>query len=145
MRGRSNSRMRSGQRGIYTTANSLLSPSSFSPSTFLSEIEDRRFYHPDPDAVELDVRGRPVRFDVHSVVRPPSVRVHRRSFVARDYYTNSFRGFQVPVGIKYRSMFPVVTCIRRKMRRSVLFALGRTGKGGRSKFRHRNSRSDVVC
>lgn len=140
MRGRSSQRMRSVQRdnsSIANLTNSLLHQFSL--------VEDRRMFHPlDDDAPALDVAGRPSRFSVSSVVRPPMVRVHRRPFVARDYYTNSFRGFQVPVGIKYQSMFPVVTCVRRKIRKEVLFALGRTRKGSQG-GRQRNWRSDVRC
>lgn len=146
-RGRSNQRMRSPQRGISNTATSfVLWPNSLfsSPSSML-DVEDRRSFNFDPDPVALDVRGRPARFAVSSVVRAPSVRVHRRSLIARDYYTNSFRGFQVPVGIKYQSMFPVVTCVRRKIRRAVMFALGRTRKGSGAKRRNRNDRSGVSC
>lgn len=134
-------RMRSVQRDSRSIANdefSLLRP--------LNLVEDLRLYHPEDDnRPALDVRSRPARFTVSSVVRPPSVSVHRRSFFARSYYSGGFRGFQVPVGIKFRSMFPVVTCLRRKMRRAVMFALGKTRKGSRGGRRDRNWRSDVKC
>lgn len=145
-RGRSNKRMRSGQRDTPSipTRHDVLFSSSFTSPTFMTEVEDQRTFHPDPDPVALDIGGRPVRFAVSSVIRAPSVRIHRRSVVARSYMSGGFRGFQVPVGIKYQSMFPVVTCIRRKMRRAVLFALGRTRKGSGAS-RRRNDRSGVKC
>lgn len=145
-RGRSNKRMRSVQRDSarIPTDFEVLRRSNFTSPTFLTDVEDQRDFHFEPDPPAVDIRGRPVRFAVSSVVRPPSVRVHRRSVVARDYYTNMFRGFQLPYGIKYQSMFPVVTCVRRKMRRMVLFALGRTKKGSRGS-RRRNDRSGVKC
>lgn len=137
-RSRPYQRMRSVQRDHSTIANQSLLQQ-------LNMVEDGRVYHPEgDDRPALDVLGRPVRFSVSSVVRPPSVRVHRRSFVARSYYTNSFRGFQLPWGIKYQSMFPVVTCLRRKVRKEVLFALGRT-RSGRGGSRRRSWRSSVEC
>lgn len=135
----SSQRMRSVQRDGRSIANefSLLRP--------LNLVEDLRLYHPEDDnRPALDVRSRPARFVVSSIVGPPSVVAHRRSFVARSYYSGGVRGFQVPVGIKFRSMFPVVTCIRRKMRRAVMFALGKTRKGSGGR-RDRNWRSDVKC
>lgn len=143
-RGRSNRRMPSAQRGNNYTATNVLWRNPIVSSTLLSDVEDQRFFHPDPDPVALDIRGRPARFSVSSVVRPPSVRVHKRPIIARSYMTGGFRGFQFPYGIKYQSMFPVVTCVRRKMRRAVLFALGRTRKGSGAN-RRRNSRSGVKC
>lgn len=145
-RGRSTKRMRSVQRGNYSTPTDfeVLRRSNFATPTLLTDIEDGREFDFDPHPAALDVRGSPARFSVSSVIRPPSVRVHRRPFLARSYMTGGVRGFQVPVGIKYQSMFPVVTCLRRKMRRMVLFALGRTKKGSRG-GRRRNDRSGVKC
>lgn len=146
-RGRSTRRMPSAQRGNSNTATPfdvLWRIPTISTTPTLTDVEDNRRFNPEPD-VARDITGRRVRFSISSVVRPPAVHVHRRPFIARNYYTNTPVGIQLPYGVKFRGMFPVVTCVRRKIRKAVLFALGRTRKGSGAKKRNRNSRSGVRC
>lgn len=133
----SSQRMRSRQRDDYSIPNDTVSLLS----ALLSPAEDLRRWNPEPIELRppLDILGRPSRFVV-----APSVKVHKRSVIARNYYTNAPVGLQAPIGIKVQSAFPVVTCVRRKIRKSVLFALGRTGKGAKAP-RRRNDRSNVRC
>lgn len=135
--GRSNKRMRSFQRDAIS-----ITQRPIALADTLEFIEDNRRFNPEPlrDRPILDALGRPSRFFVS-----PSVRVHRRSVVARSYFSNTPVGLQVPVGVKVRSLFPVVVCVRRKIRKAVMFALGKTGKGAKARRRRRNSRSDVRC
>lgn len=142
---RSKSHRRSGSSArTPATANdpirSLLGPSNYSSfaSPSLLEVEDGRQWHPDPDPPVRTTSGN----RTWGIVRVPRLIVHRRPVLARSYYTNIPVGLQLPVGIKRVGMFPVVTCVRRAIRKSVLFATRQTGKGSRSK---RSPRSHVGC
>lgn len=145
-RGRSfNERMRSVQRGYPNIANNkLLDQYIYDPfpTRPLTEVEDFRRYDPDPEPAARDHRGRPARF---SVAVSPFHTVHSRSVVARSYFTGMPRGFQVPVGIKFSNPLSVVACVRRKVRRAVLFAKGKRHKGSGARHRRRNAYSNVGC
>lgn len=135
-------RMRSAQRDRGSIA--TFDPLSVLSPVRLDLVQDGRDFHPDSLAPDLEIDGTPTRFVVPGFTRP-KWRVHRRSIWARDYYTGSIRGVQVPVGIQYETPFRVITCIRRKIRRQVMFAKRKVGMGSRAKFRRRNSRSGVQC
>lgn len=133
-------RMRAGQRVNPGFTTDVLPRNFFTPTLSLGEIEDNRHFHPEDDERDaLNTRGRPGSFSV-----TPFHTVHPRSVIARSYLTGAPRGFQVPVGVKFSNPLSVVACIRRKMRRAVLFAKGKTGKGAKSP-RHRTWRSNVGC
>lgn len=123
--------------------NAVLDAAGYHPSRglrqypALDEVEDGRRWN--PDRRPLTVTGNRVWVSL------PKVYVHSRPVIARRYYTGTPVGLQLPVGVKYQGMFPVVTCVRRKVRRMVMFAMGRTGKGARSRNRKRNERSNVRC
>lgn len=110
---------------------SLLRPLSVSrvldpPVEPLLEVDDRRSWHPERS-------DRPVM----SVSGPVGVQVVRPA-----------RGLSVPpvpAQVSFRSPNRVVTCVRRERRREVMFALGRTGKGSRSRRHRRSWRSDFSC
>lgn len=53
--------------------------------------------------------------------------------------------FKVPHGLSFSVPRDVFICVRRKNRRSVLFAKRKTGKGARARVRRRNEYSDVRC
>lgn len=135
-------RMRSGQRDRGTIA--TFDPLSVLSPLRLDLVQDRREFHPDSLIPDLEIDGTPSRFVVPGITRP-RWRLHTRPWIARDYYTGSVRGFQVPVGIQYESPLRVLTCVRRKIRRQVMFAKRKMGVGAKARFRRRNSRSGVKC
>jgi len=124
---------RNGRRGnTLSTANRrlpTLSPSNpwaMSDYSLLSEVEDRRTYHPDgPVRSPRDVRG--LRVSTSAAPRPP-----KDPWAA----TPSRVAFSVPQ--------EVLVCVRRKQRKEVLHALNKTGKSGQ-KRPHRNYFSDIQC
>lgn len=107
---------------------SLLSPLAPSSPVFeldrslLEDVSDDRVWHPDPDRGAVTIGGNWAR-----------VVVHPRPFVARTKPVYAWKGLPVglqpPVGLKYESPLNVVKCVRRKIRRSVIFALKRNKKG----------------
>lgn len=106
--------------------------------TALNEVEDGRLWHPDPEQGALTIGGRFAR-----------VVVHKRPIVARSNTLWSPAGLpvglQAPVGLRFESPFKVVTCLRRKVRREIMFATGRGGKGVRKRRPRRSWRSNVSC
>lgn len=98
----------------------------------LQLVEDRRRYHP------LGFRAPAATFSrldqrrlVERLVSPP------RAVSASSWTMPAARiGFAVPR--------KVAVCVRRKMRRQVLFAVGGTGKGSRARRKY-NQFSTVVC
>lgn len=114
--------------------------------TPLSLIEDLRQWHPlGDDRPFLAVDRRSVSFSVG----PNSVIVHRRPVISRSNTLWSSRGLpvgvQIPVGVRVESPLKVITCIRRKARRAVMFARRKVGLGAKRRTRRRNSRSNVGC
>lgn len=106
----------------------------------LSQVEDGRRWHPDPDHGPLTIGGRWAR-----------VVVHKRPVIARSQALNplGFRGFpravQVPVGVQFHSPLKVVTCVRRKVRRAVIFAKKKSGRGVKRRRPRRTFRSEIWC
>lgn len=108
----------------------------------LSLHEDLRLWHPDPERGAVEVGGRWAKVVVHS-----------RPVVARSRALSSWGlsdrglpvGLQVPVGLRFESPFRVLTCMRRKIRRQVIFARRKAGKGVKRRKPRRNWRSQVVC
>lgn len=135
--------MRSAERDDFSIAPDLegLSP--------LLDVEDGRRWSPDVDPEPRSVTGNRtwnvIPFTDIPIVSRPRYRVHRRSIIARDYYTGFPVGVQVPVGIKRTGVFPVAMCVRRKIRRAVMFAKRKTGLGAKAKRRRRNSYTGVKC
>lgn len=110
-------------RDVRTITNDTLrSLPNRSPLPFdLSVIEDLRQFHPRPDLVS----PRPL-------LTFPKPRV-----VARQAYKKpTVLGFDVPAN--------VLVCVRRKMRKEVLHAFNKAGKGGQKRPR-RNRFSDLRC
>lgn len=113
----------------------LLSPLSPLPSTGLndplSEIEDRRSYHPLGAA-------RPPIYSTGSLKvkdRSPSKLQRRFGFSPRS---------QTKGVLTFANPSNVVLCVRRKTRREVLFATRRNGAGGR-RPRRRNWTTQISC
>lgn len=123
---------------------SLLAPVSMAPPLVpsghldLSAVEDGRLWHPDPEQGALTIGGRFAQ-----------VVVHKRPIVARSNTIWSASGvpvgLQVPVGVRFESPLKVITCVRRKVRRQIIFATRRNGKGVRKRQPRRNWRSNVSC
>lgn len=133
------SRMSSAQRDVNNIANSLLSPvTPATPVTDYSTDDDRRLWHPDPNRGAVTFGGRWAR-----------VVVHARPVIARGKPIYSWRGLpvalQAPVGLKFESPFNVVKCVRRKVRRSVIFALNKQRKGAGARHRRRDKYTGVKC
>lgn len=139
-RGRSGSRQMGRAISVSSLANplsALLSPSSLDDLS-LSAVEDGRSWHPDPEQGALTIGGRFARVVVHS-----------RPVIARSKPIWAWKGMpagvQVPVGVRFESPFKVITCMRRKIRREVIFALNKGGKGVKRRRGRRSWRSNVSC
>jgi len=105
----------------------------------LVSVSDGRLWHPEgDDRPVLSIGGRVAR-----------VVVHKRPIVARSNTLWSAsglpKGLQVPVGLRYESPFFVLTCLRRKVRREIMFAKRKAGFGKRNRRPRRTWRSDVSC
>lgn len=114
-------------------------PAVAEPSvTNLADVEDGRLWHPDPEQGALTIGGRFAQ-----------VVVHKRPIVSRSNTIWSASGLpvgvQVPVGVRFESPLKVITCVRRKVRRQIMFATGRSGKGVKKRQPRRNWRSNVSC
>lgn len=144
-RGRSWSEWTAAKRDDLTTSLGrfgLLSPSYRPGFPSLVEVEDGRSWHPDPDRGAVTIGGRWAR-----------VVVHPRPIVARTKPLWAWKGMpiglQPPVGLRFESPLKVVTCVRRKVRREVIFALDRQRSrksGGRGGRRYRRTwRSNIGC
>lgn len=123
-------------------ASSLLSPSvprtvrNYQPENFYREVQDRRTWDPAPWKPAKTVSGGRPRIDVK---RGPNGRP-LKSFSSRAHIVGSVTsrlGFKVP--------HDILVCVRRAMRREVLFALRRNKKGAGAKRRRRNEYSDIDC
>lgn len=121
------------QRDVSTVASDLSSllASPVSPSSVmrpLSELQDDRFYAPDPIPVARSVSG-----------------LRRHRLVLAGQAGRSARQSQTKSAIVFHNSHGVVLCVRRKRRREVLFAKKRTQKGSASRFRRKSHFSDVGC
>lgn len=95
----------------------------------LREIEDRRLFNPDPARAPKGLRT----WVVPVVAKPPKAAPTAKPAVRPKVTRLAFKS---PLG--------VAICVRRKIRRSVIHALGKAGKGSK-RPRRRNAWSDVRC
>lgn len=114
------------------------SPVVVRPLVRLKQIQDRRTWAPADEA--RAVTGRRARI-VHKVTAPKVIRGpggkplrSASSFWSPKSYAPAY----------FKEAHRVVICLRRKVRREVLFAFKRTGAGARS-FKRKNEFSDVRC
>lgn len=112
----------------------LRGPPLVSPSTFdlvrlmaLQEVEDARQYNPDPQRMPRKYDGN------RSIIRETA-----GSMLSTYHSVHNVMGFV------NNPLNPVVHCVRRKMRREVLFAFKRTRKGSGGR-KHRNWKSNYRC
>lgn len=111
-------------------------PHSTWSSSFLTEVEDRRTWHPEAAfRPPLLFSGNAARFD-RLVDRRSSPLQVRRGLRVRSQ-TKAVRAFDDP---GY-----VALCVRRKKRREVIFAKRKAGKGSRRRHRRRNYFSEIRC
>lgn len=104
-----------------------------SPSaSILSDIEDRRTYHPDGPARPARSLDRPT----HTLTLP----VHPKN-VNKSRASSS----SLPTTVQFEAPRKVLVCIRRAQRKQVLFALNKTGKGAKAKRHRRSFYSSIRC
>jgi len=128
------SKSKSGQRGLstptYPTASPLLVRSN--PLNIVNALSPVHYTQPYQEWIGSDRRlFRPDR----STAPPGS---QRRSAVRLKPTTT-------PWGLRFSQPNLVSLCIRRKIRKQVLFALKRNKKGSGTKKRHRNFWSSISC
>lgn len=107
----------------------------------LDEIEDRRRLKRNP----LTTLAKPamIGYAVKREIRSQVGTLHRkkRGVIPRiKPYSIRYR-----VQRRFLDSNRTVVCWRRKIRRAVLFAKGKTGKGSRNPNRRRNENSNIVC
>lgn len=118
----------------------LVFTEAITPSVDLGLIEDRRLYNPEqPFNPALDSGGRPTRVVHHS--DPLRSLFQMRAAISAPLKKTKHRlesrlGFQTPS--------TVMVCVRRKIRREVIFAKNKRRKGSGAK-RHRNYHSNIRC
>lgn len=95
--------------------------SKLDPLGLLQQIEDRRTYHPEG----LQRPARAFKKAQHKLVAPKT------------------RSSKVPQGVQFYTPGTILICVRRAVRREVLFAKNKGG--GRHKRPRRNHYSDVQC
>lgn len=102
------------------------------PYNDLVEIEDRRFFHPDPTVANTIIGPA----DIFEDYPAPSYRPSPKSVPLPT---------RVPRGVmSFRGPEHVAVCVRRQARREVLHALRKTGRGGSARRRYNNN-SKVRC
>lgn len=115
-------------------------PARFTVPTLsvLRQIEDRRDYHPSgPKRAARTLLGTTAKVKrVPTILRKGTNRLLKSVQSASGVLGRDKVAFQMPER--------VVVCVRRKVRREVLFAKRATGKGSRS-FKRRNEWSEVKC
>lgn len=129
----------SGKRGPISTASEAASRPLVSPrpvsiyNTILSELEDRRLYHPLGKQRPLKT----LRSEAARIKIAEPVRSLRKPVTGKKLH-------DLPSGTSFRAAERVPLCVRRHRRREVLFASQKTGAGARSK-KHRNQWSSIKC
>lgn len=144
------SKNRRQQRDIPKIASPLLVPrlALIPKSPPLQLIEDRRTHHP----LGKDRPARSLKAAHHQLKVPkPKPRVIRgpdnkpMKSAARPKF-NPLRPFSsLPATVGFRSPKSVIICLKRKIRKEVIFAKKLTGKGSRKTNRRRNQWSDIRC
>ena len=108
--------------------------------TILQELEDRREWHPEGPA--RSARG--FFIPRHRLVaRVSSPQSGRTSSSFQSPFLPSLSS--VPISVGFQAPKQVAICIRRKVRREVIFAKGKAGRGVRRRLPTRNFYSEVPC
>jgi len=104
---------------------------TINPYSVLREIEDNRYYSPDPVPLRSD--GQPVHYRAREPHADPAR--HLRKFTAQT---------KAVIGVVNNPLNPAILCVRRRIRKEVLHAFKKTGKGGNRKPRF-TERSKIKC
>lgn len=137
------SKNKKGQRDISSIANPVADPPvprtvrQYLPENFYSEVEDNRRWHPEPPARGKTVSGGRPRIVVK---RGPNGRPLKSKFLKPSAAVSSVTsrlGYAVPRNI--------ISCIRRAMRREIIFAFKKQKKGAGARRRRRNEKSNIDC
>lgn len=112
---------------------SISRPALRRASAFLEPVQSGRMFHPlasyQPPRL---VNGNPARIVAGRPARiPRAVGTPRRSSLRAALPRNE--SWSMPVGVRFSVPAKTVVCIRRKRRRSVIFALGHNGRSRRSR------------
>lgn len=110
-------------------------------TNYLREIEDRRTFHPEGYA-------RPARSFNDSRHRLTIYRTPKTSVYLKGGYQSPFGVKKLfdtlPTGIQFRTPYKVLICVRRKIRKEVIFAKNQAGRGGQ-RSPHYSEYSTVRC
>lgn len=111
----------------------VLPPTYLPPRRLVARLEDRRLFFPDvlPTRAAARTPAAWTRAAVQPVLRPTSP--------SRPYRAPN------PWRVSFKIPKQVALCAKRSIRRNVLFAMKRTGKGSRSPTRRRNFWSNTGC
>lgn len=134
------------QRATFVSASPRLSVfarlvrPSMSVRTILQQLEDRREWHPEGPA--RAARG--FFIPRHRLVaRVSSPQSGRTSSSFQSPFLPSLSS--VPISVGFQAPKQVAICVRRKVRKEVIFAKGKAGRGVRRRPPTRNFYSEVIC
>lgn len=147
---------------LYDIASYLRSATPLQALIASTSLSDRRRYIPSPlgsprgvfmPAVDvmgsqgygLEVRPwpkRPLRPDERPYYSPLAPKPVRRA-TPRKY--GKYRVRSMPASVGFSDPWKMVICLKRKLRREVMFALGRTKKGSKAKFHRQSYYTRVRC
>lgn len=118
----------------YAQKSRVQNPSKNVRSVPLTVYEDRRTWNPEGSTAPARSFSSPRhRLKVSTPRRP------------ENYRPTTYPWETVPVGIGFRNPSRVLVCVRRKMRREVLFAKKHAGIGGNQYKHHTNEYSNIHC
>lgn len=106
----------------------------FQPEFSLIEVEDRRTWNPEVTSPARSISKTRHRLKV----------VNRQPFKNADKFSNLRNVSQTKAVVAFRTPAKVAICIRRNIRKEVLFAIGKGGKVGQKRPR-RNAYSSISC
>lgn len=142
--------VRSETRGAPVTASArpdpgpaLTFPIFISPRSgrVLSEIEDRRYWSPEPyTRPAASLRQPRHRLQIAMGAQRPTIASAKRGYAIVPDYRPA-----LPVNLRFRGAQSVLVCIRRNQRREALFARGKAGKRAPRRRPKWSSYSKISC
>lgn len=115
---------------------------AYLPENYYRDVEDRRRWTPDPMDRAKTVTGNRPRINVK---RGPGGRPLRSKYQPNLFFGRAHLVGDVTSRLGFRVPPDVLVCIRRAMRREVLFALKKRKAGAGAKRRRRNEWSNIDC
>lgn len=132
-----------GMQSQFTTASwpsNTAQYTAYEPTIYnLTEVEDGRLYEPAARTLSPGARGY-----THTATGSLP-RLLSGSPARLTAAPGNPRYASPPAQIAFADPRSTIACIRRQRRKEILHALKQTGKGARSKKRHRNANSDIKC